>query len=73
MHAPFPALLPFLKFILEIVFFEGVQHHLRVCLIASIVSKWRPFSSIFDREDDSHAVFVQNSQVKKKVREGALS
>jgi hypothetical protein len=28
----FPALLPFLKCILEVVFFDGVQHHLQFCL-----------------------------------------
>jgi hypothetical protein len=28
-YAPFPALRPFLKFVLEVVFCEGVQHPLR--------------------------------------------
>jgi hypothetical protein len=31
MYAPFPALLPFFKCILEIVFCEGVQHCLQFC------------------------------------------
>jgi hypothetical protein len=31
-HAPFSAFLPFLKCILEVVEYEGVQHHLRYCL-----------------------------------------
>jgi hypothetical protein len=31
-YAPFPALLPFCKCILEVVFREGVQHSLRFCL-----------------------------------------
>jgi hypothetical protein len=31
-YAPFPALLPFLKCILEVVFCESVQHRLRFCL-----------------------------------------
>jgi hypothetical protein len=31
-YAPFPALLPFLKCILEDVFCEGVLHRLRFCL-----------------------------------------
>jgi hypothetical protein len=31
-YAPFPVLLPFFKFHLEIVFCEGVQHHLQFCL-----------------------------------------
>jgi hypothetical protein len=32
LYAPFPALLPFLKCILEVVFCEGVQHCLQFCL-----------------------------------------
>jgi hypothetical protein len=31
-YAPFPALLPFFKFVLEVMFCEGVQHRLRFCL-----------------------------------------
>jgi hypothetical protein len=31
-YAPFPVLLPFFKCILEVVFCEGVQHHLWFCL-----------------------------------------
>jgi hypothetical protein len=31
-YAPFPELLPFSKFILEILLCEGVQHSLRFCL-----------------------------------------
>jgi hypothetical protein len=29
MYAPFPALMPFFKHILEVMFCEGAQHHLR--------------------------------------------
>jgi hypothetical protein len=31
-YALFPALLPFLKCIVEVMFFKGVQHRLQVCL-----------------------------------------
>jgi hypothetical protein len=31
-YAPFPALLPFLKCVLEVLFSEGLQHHLRSCI-----------------------------------------
>jgi hypothetical protein len=31
-YAPFPALLPFLKCILDVVFREGIRHRLRFCL-----------------------------------------
>jgi hypothetical protein len=31
-YSPYPALLPFFKFILEIVLCEGVQHRLQFCL-----------------------------------------
>jgi hypothetical protein len=41
----------FFKCILEVVFCESVQHRLRFCLDCSVVSKWRPFSSIFSWRD----------------------
>jgi hypothetical protein len=31
-YAPYPVLLPLFKYVLEIVFCEGVQHLLRFCL-----------------------------------------
>jgi hypothetical protein len=50
--------------------------------ITSILSKWRPFSFIFNRGNiekkgglggDSHVVFGKNSPVKKEVWDGVLS
>jgi hypothetical protein len=44
-YAPFPALLPFFKCILEVMFFGDACDS---ALIASIVSQWRPFSFSFN-------------------------
>jgi hypothetical protein len=71
-YSPFPAFLPSFKCILEVVFCEGVQYRLR---FNSIVSKWRPFSFIFNRrnqrkaewtENDGHVVFGQKFPGEKE-------
>jgi hypothetical protein len=74
-HPPFPVLLPFLNASWEVVFCEGVQHRLRVCLDHLNCVKWRPFSFITNR---GHRIvgwvgtkvmllLVRNSMVKKEV------
>jgi hypothetical protein len=50
--APFPALLTFLKCILEVVFFEGVQHRLRLRL--DHVSYVKMAASSFRVTENSH-------------------
>jgi hypothetical protein len=75
--APFPALLPLFQCMLEVVFWEGVQHRLRFFLDHLIVSKWRPSSFIFNQGnrklgwvgDDSPVVFgkKKKSLVKNVV------
>jgi hypothetical protein len=45
-YALFPAVLPFLKYILEIVFGEGVQHRLLFCLGHLSCDKMTSFSFI---------------------------
>jgi hypothetical protein len=47
-HLPFPALLPFLKCILEVVFCFMLSTVCDSASITSVVSKWRPFSFIFN-------------------------
>jgi hypothetical protein len=46
-YAQSPTLLPFLKCILEVVFCDGVQHHLQFCL-GCVMSKWLHFRLVFN-------------------------
>jgi hypothetical protein len=67
-YAPFPALLLFLKCILEVVFCEGVQHRPRFCLDHHICVKMAAFQFYLQLGkqrkvgwvgDESHIVFGQ--------------
>jgi hypothetical protein len=49
--APFPALLPVFKCILEVVFVTVLSTGCYSASITSFVSKWLPFSFIFDQEN----------------------
>jgi hypothetical protein len=60
-YAPFPALLPFLKFILEVVLCEGVQHCLRFCL--SHLSYIETAVSSIGKTEKSHRRPSQMSRV----------
>jgi hypothetical protein len=68
-----PSTSAILKCILEIVFCEDIQHRLRFCL-DYIVSKWRPFSFIFNQGNrkvgwlgnDSHVVFGKKKNPGEK-------
>jgi hypothetical protein len=52
LYALFPALLPFFKCILDVMFCEGVQHLLRFCPShLSFVSKGQPVSFIFSQRN----------------------
>jgi hypothetical protein len=64
----FPAILPFLKRILEVVFCESVQHHMRFCLDHFNCVKMAIFQSYLQSEEqrkvewvgvDGHVVFGQ--------------
>jgi hypothetical protein len=76
-YAPFPALLSLFKCILEVVFCEGVQHRLRLCLDHLNCVKMAAFQfhlqSGKQRKvgwlgEDSQVVFgKKKSLVKKKV------
>jgi hypothetical protein len=66
-----------LKCVVEVVFCEGIQHSLRFCLDHLTVSKWRPFSLIFNqgnRENYSGwgttviLFLLKNSLVERSVR-----
>jgi hypothetical protein len=69
-YAPFPALLPLLKCILEVVFCDGVQDRLRFCLDNIICVKMAAFQFYFQSEkqrklewvgDDIRVVLVKIS------------
>jgi hypothetical protein len=87
-YAPFPALLPFFKCILQVVFCESVQHG-HSASITSIVSKQQPYTVIFYRRNREKSpgtksgkwdewgttvmlFLVNNSLVKEEVLDGAL-
>jgi hypothetical protein len=73
-YAPFPAILPFFKCILDVVFCEGVQHHLRFCLDHLNCVKMADFQFYLQSGkqkkvgwvgDDSHVVFGQKFSGEK--------
>jgi hypothetical protein len=74
-YATFQALLPFFKVILEVVFCEDVRAP--SALIATIVSKRRPFGFIFNwgnrklrlAQDNSHVVFGKNFPGEEGMRQ----
>jgi hypothetical protein len=68
-YAPFPALLPFFKCILEVVFCEGVQHRLRFCLLhlGSIkMAAFHFYLQLVWATDDSHVVFLVKTFLVEK-------
>jgi hypothetical protein len=80
-YAPFPALLPFFKCFLQVMFCEGVQHRLWFCLyhlscqnggLSVLYSFWGTEKSRVCGVQQS-CCFLSNSLVKKVVWDGALS
>jgi hypothetical protein len=61
-YAPFPALLPFFKCILEVVFCEGVQHRLRFCLDHLSCVEMRPSNFIFNKENRGKSQGAESGQ-----------
>jgi hypothetical protein len=81
-YAPFPALLPFLKCILEVVFCEGVQHSMRFCLDHLNSVKMTAFKFYLQLEETEKwggwgttvmLFLVKYSLVKKEMRDGTLT
>jgi hypothetical protein len=81
-YASLPALLPFCKCILEVVFCEGVQHRLRFCLHHLNCVTMAVFQFYLQSEKQRKVgwvgttamlLSVKNCLVKKEVCDGALS
>jgi hypothetical protein len=73
-YAWFPALLNFLKCVLEVVFREGVQHCCNSASVTSTVSQWWPFGFILNRGNRKvergmtvMLFLVKTNMVKKKI------
>jgi hypothetical protein len=75
-YAPFPALLPFFKCILELVFCKGVKHRLRFCLNHLICVKMVVFQFCFQSGkhrkvgwlgDNSHVVSGKKFSTEKEI------
>jgi hypothetical protein len=81
-YAPFPALLPSFKCILEVTFCEVVQHRLQVCLDHLNYAKIATFQFYFQSGKQRKVewvvmtvmlFFIKNSPMEKEVRDNALS
>jgi hypothetical protein len=62
-YAPFPALLPFLKCILDVVFRKGIQHRLRFCLDYLYCVKLATFHFYLQSGKHKSTVVGNNSHV----------